>query len=308
MRKKILLFTLACLISFTSAACRKNSNVDYKKTLNRNGIEKEVILASFTVLADIIENIAKDDYLVRSITKPGVEVHGYQPTPSDLIGASKAIVFIENGFGFELWVEKFVSNFKFERITIADNLNPLFIDEDLYAGKPNPHAWISPKRGLLYVDIIVDSLSELKPSKRKYFEENGKIYKNKISKIDKDFSLFINNLAKDKRYLVSCEGAFSYLTNDYGLKEVYLWPVNSESQITPKRMTRTISIVKNKNIPTVFCESTVSNEGQMVVVNETGAKFGGNLFVDSLSDDNGPASSYLKMLRHNLNIIKKGLN
>ena len=127
------------------------------------------------------------------------------------------------------------------------------------------------------------------------------------SKIDKEFSLFINNLNKDRRYLVSCEGAFSYLTNDYGLEEVYLWPVNAESQITPKRMTRTISLVKEKNVPSVFCESTVSNESQMIVANETGANFGGNLFVDSLSDDSGPASSYIKMLEHNLDLIKKGL-
>ena len=109
------------------------------------------------------------------------------------------------------------------------------------------------------------------------------------------------------RYLVSCEGAFSYLTNDYGLEEVYLWPVNAESQITPKRMARTISLVKDKKVSSVFCESTVSNKSQMVVVNETGAKFGGNLFVDSLSNDNGPASSYIRMLEHNLNLIKKGI-
>ena len=160
---------------------------------------------------------------------------------------------------------------------------------------------------MLYVDILVDSLSELRPSKRTYFERNGKIYKDKLSKIDKEFSLFINNLNKERRYLVSCEGAFSYLTNDYGLEEVYLWPVNAESQITPKRMARTISLVKEKNVPSVFCESTVSNESQMVVANETGANFGGNLFVDSLSDDSGPASSYIKMLEHNLYLIKKGL-
>ena len=199
------------------------------------------------------------------------------------------------------------ANLKVKRITVAEGLDPIFISEDFYKGKPNPHAWISPKRGILYVDIIVDSLSELRPSKRTLFEENGKIYKDKLSKIDKEFSLFINNLNKDRRYLVSCEGAFSYLTNDYGLEEVYLWPVNAESQITPKRMTRTISIVKEKNVPSVFCESTVSNESQMVVVNETGANFGGNLFVDSLSDDSGPANSYINMLEHNLNLIKKGL-
>ena len=300
MRKKILFFILLLLISFTSASCKRISN----KNENQN---KEVILASFTVLADIISNVAKDDFIVKSLIKPGVEVHGYQPTPSDLVKASSAFVFVDNGFGFELWAEKFVSNLKVKRITVAEDLDPIFISEDFYKGKPNPHAWISPKRGMLYVDIIVDSLSELRPSKRTFFEENGKKYKEKLSEIDKEFSLFINNLNKDMRYLVSCEGAFSYLTNDYGLEEVYLWPVNAESQITPKRMARTISLVKEKNVPSVFCESTVSNESQMVVANETGANFGGNLFVDSLSDDSGPASSYIKMLEHNLDLIKKGL-
>ena len=298
MKKKFLFFILIVLISLTSASCKKISNK------NDN---QEVILASFTVLKDIIQNIAKDEFIVRSITKPGVEVHGYQPTPSDLVKASNAFVFVDNGFGFELWAEKFVSNLKLKRISVAEDLDPIFISEDSYKGKPNPHAWISPKRGILYVDIIVESLSELRPSQRVFFEENGKMYKDKISKIDKEFSLFINNLNKDRRYLVSCEGAFSYLTNDYGLEEVYLWPVNAESQITPKRMARTISLVKEKNVPSVFCESTVSNESQMVVANETGANFGGNLFVDSLSDDSGPASSYIKMLEHNLDLIKKGL-
>ena len=298
MRKNILFLGLLLVLSLTSGSC--------KRTANKNE-SKEVILASFTVLADIIRNVAKDDFIVRSITKPGVEVHGYQPTPSDLVKASSAFVFVDNGFGFELWAEKFVSNLKVKRITIAEDLDPIFITEDFYKGKPNPHAWISPKRGILYVDILVESLSELRPSKREIFEENGKIYKDKLSKIDEEFSLFINNLNEDRRYLVSCEGAFSYLTSDYGMKEVYLWPVNAESQITPKRMARTISIVKNKNIPTVFCESTVSDESQMVVVRETGAKFGGNLFVDSLSVDGGPASTYMKMLEHNLHLIKKGL-
>ena len=300
MKKKLLLFVFSFLIFLTANSCKRTA---FEKETN-----KEVILASFTVLADIIENVAKDEFVVKSITKPGVEVHGYQPTPSDLIKASKAFVFIDNGFGFELWAEKFVSNLQIKRVTISNRLEPIFISEDFYKGKPNPHAWISPKRGMIYVDVIVDSLSELKPSGAESFKNNGQIYKNKIAKIDKDFSLFINNLEKNNRYLVTCEGAFSYLTNDYGLKEAYLWPVNAESQITPKRMARTISLVKNKNIPSVFCESTVSNESQMVVASETGAKFGGDLFVDSLSQDNKSANTYLKMLQHNLTLIKKGLN
>ena len=300
MKKKLLLFVFSFLIFLTTNSCKRTS---FEKETN-----KEVILASFTVLADIIENVAKDEFVVKSITKPGVEVHGYQPTPSDLIKASKAFVFIDNGFGFELWAEKFVSNLQIKRVTISNRLEPIFISEDFYKDKPNPHAWISPKRGMIYVDVIVDYLSELKPSEAESFKNNGQIYKNKIAKIDKDFSLFINNLEKNNRYLVTCEGAFSYLTNDYGLKEAYLWPVNAESQITPKRMARTISLVKNKNIPSVFCESTVSNESQMVVARATGAKFGGDLFVDSISQDNKSANTYLKMLQHNLTLIKKGLN
>lgn len=300
MKKKLLLFVFSFLIFLTTNSCKRTS---FEKETN-----KEVILASFTVLADIIENVAKDEFVVKSIIKPGVEVHGYQPTPSDLIKASKAFVFIDNGFGFELWAEKFVSNLQIKRVTISNRLEPIFISEDFYKGKPNPHAWISPKRGMIYVDVIVDYLSELKPSEAESFKNNGQIYKNKIAKIDEDFSLFINNLEKNNRYLVTCEGAFSYLTNDYGLKEAYLWPVNAESQITPKRMARTISLVKNKNIPSVFCESTVSNESQMVVARATGAKFGGDLFVDSISQDNKSANTYLKMLQHNLTLIKKGLN
>ena len=300
MKKKFLLIIFSFILCLSANSCKKTS---FEKESN-----KEVILASFTVLADIVENIAKDEFVVRSITKPGMEVHGYQPTPSDLIKASNAFVFIDNGFGFELWAEKFVANLDVKRVTISDGLDPIFISEDFYKGKPNPHAWISPKRGIIYVDIIVKSLSELKPSKAELFKKNGQIYKNRISRLDKDFSLFINNLDKNNKHLVTCEGAFSYLANDYGMKEAYLWPVNAESLITPKRMARTISLVNSKKVPAVFCESTVSNESQMIVAEETGAKFGGDLFVDSLSESDGVANSYLNMLKHNLILIKKGLN
>ena len=129
MQKSIFFLSLILLLSVASGSCKRISNKNETK---------EVILASFTVLADIISNVAKDDFIVRSITKPGVEVHGYQPTPSDLVNASNAFVFIDNGFGFELWAEKFVSNLKVKRITVSEDLDPIFISEDFYKGKPNP--------------------------------------------------------------------------------------------------------------------------------------------------------------------------
>tara|TARA_Y100001933_G_C19002113_1_gene565011 strand:- start:2634 stop:3488 length:855 start_codon:yes stop_codon:yes gene_type:complete len=266
---------------------------------------KKLILVSFTILEDMVRNIAGNEFHVQSITKPGMEVHGYQTTPSDLIKGSNAILFIDNGFGFELWAEKFISNLDVKRVTISDNLEPIFISEDSYKGKPNPHAWISPKRGVIYINTLVKVLSNLSPDDADIFKRNGENYKRDLLEIDEDFSLFLNTIEKKKKYLVSCEGAFSYLANDYGLKEAYLWPVNAESQITPKRMSRVINLVIDNDIPAVFCESTVSNESQLTVARETGAIFGGNFYVDSLSASDGPASSYLELLNHNLNLIKK---
>ena len=297
MKNRFFHFLILILVALTTTSCKNISEVDKSN--------KKLLLVSFTVLEDIVKNIVGDEFDVKSITKPGMEVHGYQTTPSDLIKGSRAEVFIDNGFGFELWAEKFVSNLKVKRITIANNLKPLFIGEDAYKGKPNPHAWISPKRGIIYVDTLSRALSELKPQSKTVFKKNAGIYKSKLLKIDEDFSLFLNTLKKNQKYLVSCEGAFTYLTNDYGLKEAYLWPVNAESQITPKRMAKVINLVKTNDIPAVFCESTVSSESQLAVARETGAKFGGNFFVDSLSEKNGPASSYIDLLNHNLNLIKQ---
>ena len=300
MKRKFFHFLIIILVAFCTTSCKNISEVDKSN--------KKLLLVSFTVLEDIVKNIVGDEFDVKSITKPGMEVHGYQTTPSDLIKGSRAEVFIDNGFGFELWAEKFVSNLKVKRITMANNLKPLFIGEDAYKGKPNPHAWISPKRGIIYVDTLSRALSELKPESKTVFKKNAEIYKNKLLEIDEDFSLFLNTLKKNQKYLVSCEGAFTYLTNDYGLKEAYLWPVNAESQITPKRMAKVINLVKTNDIPAVFCESTVSSESQLAVARETGAKFGGNFFVDSLSEKNGPASSYIDLLNHNLNLIKQAFS
>ena len=300
MKNRFFHFLILILVALTTTSCKNISEVDKSN--------KKLLLVSFTVLEDIVKNIVGEEFNVKSITKPGMEVHGYQTTPSDLIKGSRAEVFIDNGFGFELWAEKFVSNLKVKRITMANNLKPLFIGEDAYKGKPNPHAWISPKRGIIYVDTLSRALSELKPESKTVFKKNAEIYKNKLLEIDEDFSLFLNTLKKNQKYLVSCEGAFTYLTNDYGLKEAYLWPVNAESQITPKRMAKVINLVKTNDIPAVFCESTVSSESQLAVARETGAKFGGNFFVDSLSEKNGPASSYIDLLNHNLNLIKQAFS
>jgi manganese transport system substrate-binding protein len=270
--------------------------------------DKKVILTTFTVLADMAQNVAGDKAIVESITKPGAEIHGYEPTPSDLVRGKDADLILDNGLNLERWADRFYNSFpKVPHVTLSEGFQPVNIAEDAYQGKPNPHAWMSPKNALIYVENIRKALSNLDPTNAATYSANAKTYSEQIRAIDEKLKQAIAAIPADKRYIVSCEGAFSYIARDYGLKEVYLWAVNAEQQSTPKQVEKVINIVKANQIPAVFCESTVSNEAQLQVAKESGARFSGVFYVDSLSPPDSPASTYLKLLEYNVNTLIKGL-
>lgn len=253
---------------------------------------RPTVLTTFTVLADLAANVAGERLQVRSIVKPGAEIHGYQPTPSDIEQAAGASLIIENGFGLELWARRFTAAAgDIPTLTLTEGMQPLLIGEDAYAGKPNPHAWMSPKRTMAYVDRLVQAFTRLDPA----------------GALDDELRRTLAGIPEQRRVLVSCEGAFSYLADDYGLREAYLWPVNAESEITPRRMARLIDLVRERQVPAVFCESTVSDAAQRQVAEATGARFGGTFYVDSLSSADGPASTLLDLQRHNVKLIRDGL-
>jgi manganese transport system substrate-binding protein len=270
--------------------------------------DKKVVLTTFTVLADMVRNVAGDKVTVESITKPGSEIHGYEVTPSDLVRAQSADIIFDNGLGLERWAEKFYNSVpNVRRITLSDGIKPVNIAEDAYKGKPNPHAWMSPQNALIYVENIRKALVDLDPANADTFNANAQAYSQKIKEIDQKLRKEVSLVPPEKRYMVSCEGAFSYVTRDYNLQEVYLWAVNSDQQATPKQVEKVINTVKANKIPTVFCESTVNDKAQKEVANATGAKFGGVFYVDSLSGEDGPAPTYLKLIEYNVNTLIKGL-
>ena len=270
--------------------------------------DKKVILTTFTVLADMAQNVAGDKAIIESITKPGAEIHGYEPTPSDLTRGKDADLILDNGLNLERWADRFYNSFpKVPHVTLSEGFEPVSIAEDAYKGKPNPHAWMSPKNAVIYVENIRKALGNLDPANVATYNANAKTYSEQIRAIDEKLKQAIAVVPTDKRYIVSCEGAFSYIARDYGLKEVYLWAVNAEQQSTPKQVEKVINIVKTNQIPAVFCESTVSNNAQLQVAKESGAKFSGVFYVDSLSLADGPASTYLKLLEYNVNTLIKGL-
>ncbi len=278
------------------------------KNTYKSNQKKPLVITTFTILADLAENVSGERLEVKSITKPGAEIHSYQFTPSDIIKTKGAQLIIENGLGLESWISRFtISAGNIPKVKLTEGLKPLLIDGDVYAGKPNPHAWMSPERAIHYVDKIVAAFIEIDPEGELEYRANASTYKSKLKALDKELRDSLSSIPKERRFLVTCEGAFSYLASDYGMREGYLWPVNAESQVTPRRMVDLIELIKKNEVPTIFCESTVSAKAQKEVARATNAVFGGTFYVDSLSEAGGPASTYIDLLRHNVRLITEGL-
>jgi manganese transport system substrate-binding protein len=214
-----------------------------------------------------------------------------------------------NGLGLERWAQRYLAAAgPVPSVVLSQGMQPLLIADDRAAGKPNPHAWMSPKRAQAYVDQLVLAFSRLDPAGAPVYRRNGLAYQRQLQALDRDLRSALARIPPGRRLLVSCEGAFSYLAHDYGLKEAYLWPVNAESQVTPRRMAALIQEVRSRRVPAVFCESTVSDKAQREVARAAGARFGGTFYVDSLSGSSGPAPTVLKLQRHNSALIVAGLS
>lgn len=266
------------------------------------------VVTTFTVLADMAQNVAGDAADVVSITKPGAEIHGYEPTPRDIVRAADADLILWNGLNLELWFEQFLANLgDLPSATLSEGIDPIPIAAGSYAGKPNPHAWMGLDNALIYIDNIAAALSEHDAANAATYAANAAAYKDRLRATIGPLRDAVAGIPEDRRWLVTCEGAFSYLARDFGLQELYLWPMNADQMGTPQQVRAVIDGVRANAIPVVFCESTVSSAPAEQVARETGAAFGGVLYVDSLSMADGPVPTYLDLLRVTSKTVAKGL-
>ncbi len=292
----------------TTSAPSENSSNRLEQTTEANTDSKKKVLTTFTILADMARNVAGDKLIVESITRIGAEIHGYEPTPSDLTQAQDADLVLYNGMNLERWFEPFYGSLKdIPAVILTQGIEPIPIAEGPYQDKPNPHAWMSPRNALIYVENIRQAFVELDPENAETYNQNAAAYTEKLKAVDEQLNADLDRLPPQQRYLVSCEGAFSYLARDYKLKELYMWPINAEQQSTPQQVQSLIEDVKQHSVPTIFCESTVSNKAQKEVAKATKTKFGGNLYVDSLSTEAGPVPTFLDLLEYDARIIADGL-
>ncbi|WP_246660146.1 metal ABC transporter substrate-binding protein [Rhizobium sp. FKL33] len=266
-------------------------------------------VTSFTVIADMARNVAGDAADVESITKPGAEIHNYQPTPGDIVKAQGANLILWNGLNLERWFEKFFQTLNgVPSVVVSDGVEPMGITDGPYQGKPNPHAWMSPDAALVYVDNIRDAFVKYDPANAETYKRNAEAYKARIKAEIQPIRDEIAKIPEDKRWLVTSEGAFSYLARDFGLKTLYLWPINADQQGTPRQVRTVIDAMRANKIDVIFSESTISDKPAKQVARETGARYGGVLYVDSLSDPDGPVPTYIDLIKTTASTIAKGLS
>jgi manganese/iron transport system substrate-binding protein len=270
--------------------------------------EKMKVVTTFTVLADMAQNVAGEAAEVVSVTKPGAEIHGYSPTPRDILRAQDADLILWNGLNLELWFEQFLRNLgDVPAATLTEGIAPIPISEGAYEGQANPHAWMGLDNALVYIDNIARAFSSQDPENAETYAANAEDYKAQIRKTIAPLRDQLARIPEEKRWLVTCEGAFSYLARDFGLKELYLWPMNADQTGTPQQVRKVIDGVRDNRVPVVFCESTVNTAPAEQVARETGARYGGVLYVDSLSEPDGPVPTYLDLLEVTSRRVVEGL-
>ena len=277
-------------------------------TLTAVAADKFKAVTTFTVIADMARNVAGDAAVVESITKPGAEIHNYEPTPKDILRAQGADLIFWNGLNLELWFEQFFRNLRdVPGVVLTEGIEPMGIAEGPYTGKPNPHAWMSLEAALKYVDNIRDAFVKHDPDNAETYKANAETYKAKITAAVAPLKARIQAIPAERRWLVTSEGAFSYLARDFGMQELYLWPINADQQGTPQQIRKVIDTVRKKGITVVFSESTVSAKPAQQVARETGVLYGGVLYVDSLSEADGEVPTYIDLLRVTADTIAEGL-
>jgi len=311
-RRPFCRFGLASLLLIGLVACTPKQD----EAANANGSDgvrepsaKLRVVTTFTILQDLAQNVAGDCAIVESITKPGAEIHGYEPTPQDIIKAQQADLVLWNGLGLELWFERFFARLKdVPSVVLSDGVEPIAISEGAYAGRPNPHAWMSPRAALRYIENVRAALVEHDPANAATYNANAAAYGAQFAALEADLHAQLSLIPAAQRWLVTSEGAFSYLAHDFGMKELFLWAVNADQQGTPQQVKKVIDAVRANAIPVLFSESTISDKPARQVARETGIRYGGTLYVDSLTEADGPAPTFLRLLSYNAEVILRGFN
>ncbi len=266
--------------------------------------EKLKVVASFSILGDMVQQVTGDKATVTTIVGPNADAHVYTPNVNDAKAVTEANVIFVNGLGFETWSKSLIktSGTKAKVFVATDSVEPLKVD-----GEIDPHAWNSLTNGVIYVRNIAKALSEVDAKNAKTYEANAAAYITKLEALHKTTITDLAALPKNRRTVVTAHDAFGYLANSYGLKFLAPVGIDTEAEPSAKELAKLIDQLKKEEVAGLFVENITSPALVEQISKETGLKIGGRLFSDALSVKGGPATSYLAMFKHNLDVILTAL-
>jgi zinc/manganese transport system substrate-binding protein len=262
------------------------------------------VVATFSILADFVKNVGGDRIALMTLVGPDGDAHVYSATPADAKSVAEAKLVFTNGLGFEGWMERLIkaSATKAALVVAANGVRPRKIADGHGHGhnELDPHAWQSVGNAKIYVANILDALIKADPGGKAGYEANAKAYLGKLDALEKEIVETIARIPPARRKVITSHDAFGYFKAAYGIDFIAPQGVSTESDVSAKDVARIIRQIKAQKIPAVFLENVSDTRLVRRIADETGARIGGTLFSDSLSDAKGPAASYIDMMRHNL--------
>jgi ABC-type Zn uptake system ZnuABC Zn-binding protein ZnuA len=302
--KKIKILSLTMFILLMTACSNVGGEVDN---------DKLKIVATYSIIADMTENIVGDKGEVYSMVPIGTDPHMYDPLPTDSSKVSKADLVFYNGLNLETgkgWFQDLlkVTNKTDVAYAVSDEVTPLYLTEKGKETEKDPHAWLDIQNAIKYVDIITKHVIEQDPDNRDFYLNNQEDYVKQLEEMDQYAKETVGKIPPEKRILVTSEGAFKYFSKAYGFKSAFIWEINTDSQGTPKQMKDIINIINEDKVPALFLETSVNPKTMETISNETGVPIHSKIFTDSLAKKGEEGDTYLKMIKWNIDNVVEGLS
>jgi len=269
------------------------------------------VVATFSILADLVKNVGGDRVDVATLVGPDGDVHVYSPTPADAKVLSAAKVIFVNGLGLEGWITRLIAaSGSTAPVVVASTgvtVRDMVDKRDPNRMVPDPHAWQSIANAKIYVANIRDALRAADPAGSGAYDDNAKSYLGKLDALDGEVEAAIAKIPAARRKIITTHGSFGYFGDAYGLQFVAPEGLSTGADPSAKDVAKIIAQIKGQNIPAVFMENITDPRLMQRIAEETGARTGGTLYSDALSPPGGPAGSYIAMMRHNARTLDNAL-
>jgi len=273
--------------------------------------DKVRLVATFSILADLARNVGGEAVEVTSLVGPNGDAHAYSPSPADGKRLADARLVLVNGLGFEGWIDRLVkaSGTKAVVVTASRGIKPRqMTDEDEHDhGKIDPHAWQSVANAKVYVANIRDALVKADPARAAAYEADAAAYLGKLDSLESEIKTMLAAIPAERRKVITTHDAFGYFGAAYRMQFIAPQGVSTETEVSARDVARIIRQIKTQKIPAVFMENVTDPRLMKRIAEEAGAKIGGKLYSDALSGPDGPAATYLDMMRSNLKEFKSAL-